>query len=848
MRPLELTIKNFRSFRGEHRFDWRERRLVAITGPIGSGKTSILDAMAFGLYGQTPQIGRDVQSLINQQSAEAHVRLLFAVGEDLWQVERAQRRRGQGITSLFPCDVDEQPDRLAGTTGVRAVNERVKEILGIDFAGFTRSILLPQGQFANFLKSPKSEKDRVLKGIFRLERIDQMRELARSKSAALDLEVNVNRRELAAAQAAAARSKELAPEHAEALSRAKLLTRLQPEVAANDAAQAAEQALFDRLGSDLADVKRAAESLPRPEQATESWHRFRRAVKEAGDAGANVDAHQSRVFELEAQHALDLAAVGGSAGLARSEQLVREHELAMVANTNAGEALSAGQSDWRAATAELVTTKAAGVDAAAKLKSLESVASGLCEQEVTATATLEQLQSHDLALNLQIKLRAGDDCPVCGQPIDRLPRAHLAGDVKSASASLRDAKRAFAAISEELAELRRRQAIIGERLCHAESSASTGQAAVQRTTMQLTASAERLAVAAGAVTESLGPGVPAELLAAHRQRVDRMSEELQEARWALDDAHDQVRSQRAEADRERQVLDKLHREIAVGAGRIGAEGLATTADSNADPGPLIKQLQEKAEIKRQRIELDRLKHVAEIEKLTAGRADLLTQADLTADADLIAAIAAAHAREAELGEQLRTARRLAASAPALAGKVNALVRRLGGCRRLAEDLRSRGFLNFLLADKRAQLAELGGVWVRQLTADRFGFAADDSFAVIDFAAADSHQASRSSDTLSGGETFLASLGLALALADLVAGQGGRLGSFFLDEGFGSLDDQHLDIAMSGIERLAAESSDRLVVIVSHVDAVKDRIDDRIELQPDRLLGMATSVVSGATLA
>ena len=54
MRPVELRLRNFRSYFGdEASFDFRERRLIGIVGPIGSGKSSILDAIAFALYGRT---------------------------------------------------------------------------------------------------------------------------------------------------------------------------------------------------------------------------------------------------------------------------------------------------------------------------------------------------------------------------------------------------------------------------------------------------------------------------------------------------------------------------------------------------------------------------------------------------------------------------------------------------------------------------------------------------------------------------------------------------------------------------------------------------------------------------
>ena len=106
---------------------------------------------------------------------------------------------------------------------------------------------------------------------------------------------------------------------------------------------------------------------------------------------------------------------------------------------------------------------------------------------------------------------------------------------------------------------------------------------------------------------------------------------------------------------------------------------------------------------------------------------------------------------------------------------------------------------------------------------------------------------RRADSLSGGETFLASLALALALAEMVARGGGRLDAFFLDEGFGSLDPEHLDRAMDGIGRLVANDPRRLVVLVSHVEQMREALEDLIVLDKHDLTG-DTVVVAGATLA
>nr|WP_286346814.1 SbcC/MukB-like Walker B domain-containing protein [Frondihabitans sucicola] len=89
---------------------------------------------------------------------------------------------------------------------------------------------------------------------------------------------------------------------------------------------------------------------------------------------------------------------------------------------------------------------------------------------------------------------------------------------------------------------------------------------------------------------------------------------------------------------------------------------------------------------------------------------------------------------------------------------------------------------------------------------------------------------RDPKSFSGGETFYASLSLALGLADVVQAEAGGidLGTLFVDEGFGTLDPETLDSVMSELGRLSA--SGRVVGIVSHVEDLKQRIADRIEVR------------------
>jgi exonuclease SbcC len=152
---------------------------------------------------------------------------------------------------------------------------------------------------------------------------------------------------------------------------------------------------------------------------------------------------------------------------------------------------------------------------------------------------------------------------------------------------------------------------------------------------------------------------------------------------------------------------------------------------------------------------------------------------------------------------------------------------------IASDLTDSRFVRYLLDEERSRLAALGSEHFERLSSGRYRFSENGKFDILDLTAAD---AERKADSLSGGETFLASLALALALAEMVARTGGRLDAFFLDEGFGSLDPEHLDLAMEGIEALVAGGSDRLVVVVSHVPEMRQRLEDLIILDRDPRTG------------
>ena len=207
--------------------------------------------------------------------------------------------------------------------------------------------------------------------------------------------------------------------------------------------------------------------------------------------------------------------------------------------------------------------------------------------------------------------------------------------------------------------------------------------------------------------------------------------------------------------------------------------------------------------------------------------------------DLSRAIGAAEQEAKMMGDSIASDQEELEAGAGLLEESARLQERTALYERLATDLRDARFVRYLLDEERSRLAHLGSDHFQRLTSGRYRFT--NIFEIEDLTSA---EAIRRADSLSGGESFLASLALALALAEMVSRTGGRLDAFFLDEGFGALDPEHLDLAMEGLESLVTGESDRLVVVVSHVSEMRSRVEDLIELDRQPHTG-DTIIVSGA---
>jgi DNA repair protein SbcC/Rad50 len=200
----------------------------------------------------------------------------------------------------------------------------------------------------------------------------------------------------------------------------------------------------------------------------------------------------------------------------------------------------------------------------------------------------------------------------------------------------------------------------------------------------------------------------------------------------------------------------------------------------------------------------------------AARQLAVTEAGFEREDDLQAALRDArveHGMAHRVAEEARGQIEPAAELDRAIENGSEIVDNLGELARLLADGK---FVGYVVARRQRVLLELASSILLSFTGDRDGVT--ERFEVVDSL---SNQ-TRPAKTLSGGETFLASLALALGLVEMAGRAGGKLDALFLDEGFGSLDVNALEYAMAALERRASEG--KLVCVISHLKSVAERID------------------------
>jgi DNA repair protein SbcC/Rad50 len=794
VRPVRIELEGFGSFQQQVLVDLADTDLFVLSGPTGSGKTTVIEAAVFALYGSVPRYDdrRLVAPVINQGRNEARVRLTFTVAGRTFQATRVVRRTKQGATTK-EARLEDVTDGSTVTLAGNAdeLTTAVGRLIGLSFEQFTRSVVLPQGAFDRFLFAKPADRADLLVQLLDLGVYEDVGKRARALATTAEARAHERRRQLEGELAhATPDARDAAAHH---------LGRLQ------------------RLGTRCTDLQ------PELEAAIEEG---RAARQRAEQAATDLDA---LLGVREPEGVSDLAARLTAAAQDRTRA-----ESALVAAAKDVESADARVSDLPpvAALAELrrllleiaeLTTRAAERDERRRLAGDEARRAhddhATAEQAVRAARQgLDEARRLDLAHTLADGLRPGDPCPVCRSPVERVPD-------HGEAAATDDAQRALTAAERTLAEARERQTA-AERALAAEEQAVDGiderRRAAASARDELLASLEVPAGDVGAVERLIGRTEQATAGLAAARAAER------EARTVLREA---VRASEALASRATAAwttFDAARDRVA----RLGPPP-ADRTDLAASWDALLRWAAER----RPAAEQEAAAAAGGVEaakrrwrELDAGLRDECREAgvDVTAGASPALAVAGAtegaRQRLARLDDQLLRAdearRELAA-----AQQERTLAKALG------DHLRADGFERWLLTRALGLLVRGASALLRELSSGAYSLALDDTnqFLVLDHRNADEPRTVRS---LSGGERFLASLALALALAEhvaeLAAEGAARLESLFLDEGFGTLDADTLDVVATAIEELGSRG--RMVGVVTHVRDLAERIPVRFDVR------------------
>jgi exonuclease SbcC len=799
MRPLKLRIKGLRSYVAEREIPFEDVDLMAIVGDTGAGKSSILEAICFALYGSATWNAKAAKPLISHGADTMEVELGFAAAGQAWTVYRSTSKGSYPpARSSLACEalgikLDKKDE----------IDRKIVELVGLDYKAFLHCVILPQGRFQELLQATAADRTRLLKGVFQLDVLDRVRDWAdgvlrerQPQLATLRTERARLRPDPAAEAEAARQALEAARRQHEALRAAQAQHREHAAAAAEAAAQVAQ---IDKLVASL-DAAAIAATCAAIDEV--------RAV--AGRIAAEQAALAAHRQEREAQRAEIAAALAG-----RSRDLIDGPGLA-----RAGKALDRVSE----IIARIGEDRAEIARREAEAGEARVARDRARDQQQGAASKREQAQRASMAAHLAAGLAHGDACPVCAQPVP-------AGFAPAAAPDLRKADKAVATAEKALTR--------------AETALRDAEAALYEARRQADEDTNKLLDTLDDLPAALRPATEADQAPAAaaiedaRARLQALRAEiaaLEQQRDALDRELDALRRQAT-------ALDARHtEEVRLRARDLRGE-VAAYARAQADLATLLGNAP--VALPPRDAEIEALEPVA---RALAAEVDTL----LAAAAGRAAAAHQSHARAQARAQEILTAAgcatpdALAQRLGRLDGEIEqnerrhrdalseiepaaALDRRIataGGFLDVVAEIRAHmadgKFMAYAVARKQEALLTVASRLLGGMTAGRFGFGED--FTVVDRRAGEA----RSTETLSGGETFLASLALALALVELAGRAGGRLDALFLDEGFGSLDPDALDLAVEALIGQARQG--RLVAVISHLRAVAESIEDVLHVQ------------------
>lgn len=853
MKPLHLTMSAFGSYADVQTIDFTRfgpAGLYLITGDTGAGKTTIFDAISFALYGRASGDGRGDYNMLRSDFTDSRARtgveLEFASGGKHYNIKRSIRSTGQDVCLTLP-------DGTA-LSGDRNTKPKIAEIIGLDREQFAQIVMIAQNDFLRFLQSNTDERLKILRRIFGTEALRQFQErlktLVRSehdKRALLlhDFErygVDVYKRDEVFREWEA----QLKADRVELADADKQIRALDKK----KQSLAAELAVAEDLGNKFTGLETCRAELKNREARNDeiegykaritrgetSLYKVKPAAEEARKAAGSYAAAQeslAKAIEQEIAAAAELEAadkvVSALPPLAGKQEayheLVREWEAA-AEKLQRLKALKAHRDE--------IITKLSGLSA----KQSEFNALNLRYAEASNNlAALEDAFLRNQAGILASGLTEGTPCPVCGSEVHPAPASAPGTGVTEEM--LKSAKEN----TDKTQEKRARKS----------TECGAAKAEIDTLTNRYMSDIKPFAPsAAWDDPESDPAGLLAETqavvsgLAARREtdagELTRLTEKWASASTRQAKAGTQLKSsQTLTAERgENEKKQRLAKEAALDAytAALAEHGFP---DEAAFKAALVTE-DELASLKKQVLDYEKkgeqlTRDISRLEAETAGR-ELPNLDNLRGESESV------HAESKTLNDTRdiinsrlsRIETGLAELRQAAAGFDRA-ERSYATVKQMADTANGRvDFETYAQMAYFERVIKAANLRLNLMSQNRYtllrklGIEDGRRRSGLELEVLDAYTGkARSASSLSGGESFMASLSLALGLSDIVQQSAGgvRLDTMFIDEGFGSLDNEVLDFAIRTLSEMAGEH--RTIGIISHVTELRERIDRQIEV-------------------
>ena len=853
-------MRAFGPYAGETVIDFEKlqgRHLFLICGPTGAGKTTILDAMCYALYGKTSgdRTGEKMRSDYADSSERTEVIFDFMLGDKTYRATRSpaqmvDKKRGSGQTlAAMQASLSELEDGKEINTLRTGIEEAAGKLIGLNADQFCQVILLPQGDFRKLLVAKADEREAILKQLFKTQRFSEFKDRLKDR---LDAKVREKmekqtREDQILSTAGAADEKQLASivEEAEKSLQEAVETTRKQEKESNefrevyqketalmghfteldkalkqDAALKNEEGRMKEMEASLSLIRSARELAPYFDQLDSITREGRQEAQKLKTAKADMETY-TRLNETLEKRIQELDAMKEKREEERKtalkmQDLVPKAKLygaAVQALKNAQNALSRAEEE----------TKRLQASAEAARKARDA-------QKGKADAVRKSYIDGQAFL-LAEGLEDGVPCPVCGAI--HHPAPARGGDYVAKAEDVERAQKEYerASAAYDRANDAKEKHSTG---AYAKAVSDHAKADAQMKTLEeipeayrdpkfLEMESTRLLTdirkweqdkeTAAAQLRKAGADLSASQAACRNaeERREELVKKYRETESVLKEASDKAGFQSLDECKEwykkkdteesvRKTLEQYRADRKSTEERIKAEEQETAGKERPD----MLALNEKSKALQ-----DQLKKASERAAALKERTETLQKA-----------VSDARAIEKEL-EDLRKEEGLIRGLYDLtSGKKTRITLERYVLGTLLDDVANAANLRLLSMSRRRyslhRMTDESGLGKGGLSLE-----VSDSFT----------GRSRPANTLSGGETFLASLSLALGLADVVQSrQGGvRLDTMFIDEGFGTLDPDSLNSAMNTLIDL--QNTGRMVGIISHVPELEERIDARLRITP-----------------